>query len=182
MPIFEPVIAGFEQAIAEAFTGKAPQPDWAGQISAEGFRNLVDDMIWTMTSEDLGNAYYGLAIVDRIVPGRFALKQPYGHDFKTPFFSRSRKSPGLRTKRRGNFGKVGPVAKTRSQRLSASPEWGILRREIGYAYPARFAKCEEKPVVYFAKCEYHGIIAGSKPPYGKPSEPAGDRRPARHQP
>jgi hypothetical protein len=88
MPIVEPVIAGFEQAIAEAFAGKAPHPGWAGEISAVSFRQLISDVIWILTTEDLGDAYFGLALVDRIVPGRFALREPYGWDFETPLFRR----------------------------------------------------------------------------------------------
>lgn len=50
MPIFEPVISGFEQVIAEAFAGKAPHPGWAGEISAASFRRLIADLIWTLTT------------------------------------------------------------------------------------------------------------------------------------
>jgi TniQ len=88
MPIFEPLIARFEQVIAEAFAGKAPHPGWAGEISAVSFRRLVTDLIWMLTTETLGDAYLGLALVDRIRPSRFAFRQPYGWDFATPFLRR----------------------------------------------------------------------------------------------
>jgi hypothetical protein len=42
-----------------------------------------------LTTEDLAHAYFGLALVDRIVPGRFALKEPYGWHIETPFHRRS---------------------------------------------------------------------------------------------
>src|SRR6266498_2656975 len=48
MPVVEPVLAGLEQAIAEAFAGKAPDPGWAGEISAASFRRLVSDLIWML--------------------------------------------------------------------------------------------------------------------------------------
>jgi hypothetical protein len=89
MPILEPVIAGFELAIAEAFAGKAPHPGWAGEISAASFRRLVTDLIWTLITEDLADPHLGLALVDRVVPGRFALKEPYGWRIETPFHRRS---------------------------------------------------------------------------------------------
>ena len=78
MRILEPVIAGFELAIAEAFAGKAPHPRWAGEISAASFRRLVTDLIWTLTTEEMADTHFGLALVDRLVPGRFAPRRPYG--------------------------------------------------------------------------------------------------------
>ena len=67
MPIFEPLIAGFEQAIAAAFAGKAAHPGWAGEISAASFRRLITDLISTFTTEDLSDTHFGLALVERIV-------------------------------------------------------------------------------------------------------------------
>lgn len=42
-----------------------------------------------MTTEDLADPHFGLALVDRVVPGRFALKKPYGWHIETPFQRRS---------------------------------------------------------------------------------------------
>ena len=90
MPNFEPVLARFEQAVAEAFAGQAPDPSWIGPISAVAFRDLVHDLIWMLTSKNVGDAFHGhgLALVDRMMHGRFAPSEPYGSDFENPLSSR----------------------------------------------------------------------------------------------
>jgi hypothetical protein len=85
----EPWITAFERAVVEMLAGGAPDPAWAGELTARSFRALLMDLVWMLTTNELLHPSYDCAIVDRIVSDRFLPKDPYGQDFETPFYARS---------------------------------------------------------------------------------------------
>ena len=49
----EPWIAAFERAVVEMLSGAAPDPAWAGELTARSFRALLMDLIWILTTSEL---------------------------------------------------------------------------------------------------------------------------------
>ena len=85
----EPVITSFERAVVEMLAGGAPDPMWAGKLTARSFRTLLMDLVWMLTTNELIHPSYDCALVDRIVSDRFLPKHPYDQDFEEPFCTRS---------------------------------------------------------------------------------------------
>jgi hypothetical protein len=75
--------------VVETLAGGAPDPVWAGALTARSFRALLTDLVWLLTTDELIHPSYDCALVDRIVSGRFLPKRSYGHDFTAPFCARS---------------------------------------------------------------------------------------------
>ena len=85
----EPGIAAFERAWSRCCAAQAPDPAWAGELTARSFRASSDGSGLDVDDERTDRPLPMIALLSIALFRPFLPKQPYGEDFAAPFHARS---------------------------------------------------------------------------------------------